>query len=47
MNQKQAKTGRKEVRKLIGVDGAWCAMKALDILQRGFWGRLKWLVLGR
>ena len=48
--RKTARETKHEYRRLVSLEHArtrGMAMGALMVLQRGFWGRLKWLLVGR
>ena len=47
MNVKKVKDVRREVRKQLSTDTAVLVLDLHRFIRRGFFGRLKWLILGR
>ena len=46
--QQQAKALRRQARRAWGEDAAFFGFETYNVMfVRGFWGRLKWLILGR
>lgn len=47
-HEQRVKEMRRQARKALGSDAGYLALQSFEILHmRTFWGRLKWLFLGR
>jgi len=47
-HESKTKASRRDLRKALGNDTTIWAMECFDVIKlRGFWGRMKWLFLGK
>ena len=42
-----AKEGRRQARRLIGEESFYWVRQCYRVINRGVWGRMKWLLFGR